>query len=251
MWGHGNALVARPPRLELAGVPLHVIQRGNNRVACFFGDVDRRFYLKCLGQAAARHKCAIHAYVLMTNHVHLLVTPDGRGSVGAMLQELGRRYVRVFNTVHERTGTLWEGRFKSSLVDSETYLLTCHRYIELNPVRAGLAAHPADYSWSSHAHHATGKPDGIITQHELYLALGRDSAERQAAFRALFATQIEPATLARIRETVNAGAALGSMAFLKALEATVGRTVEPRKRGRPAKPAENDVPAMPVSGKLL
>jgi len=131
----------RPPRLELPGVPLHVIQRGNNRAACFFGEVDRRFYLQCLAKSAARTDCAIHAYVLMTNHVHLLVTPGAPGSAAAMLQDIGRRYVRVINTIHGRTGTLWEGRFKSSLVDTERYLLTCHRYIELNPVRAGLAAH--------------------------------------------------------------------------------------------------------------
>ena len=132
----------RPPRLELPGVPLHVIQRGVNRTACFFGDADRRFYLKCLGKAAAARGCAVHAYVLMTNHVHLLVTPGEAGAAGAMMQDIGRRYVRVINTVHGRTGSLWEGRFKSSLVDSEGYLLTCHRYIECNPVRAGMAAQP-------------------------------------------------------------------------------------------------------------
>src|SRR5688500_3782403 len=132
----------RPPRLELPGVPLHVRQRGNNRAACFFGDADRRLYLKCLAQAAARRGCAIHAYVMVTHHAHLLVTRKERGCVGAMLQEVGRRYVRVINTMHGRTGTLWEGRFKSSLVDSETYLFNCYRYIDLNPIRAGLASHP-------------------------------------------------------------------------------------------------------------
>lgn len=149
--------MARPPRLEIPGVPLHVIQRGNNRAACFFGDIDRRFYLRCLAQSAVRRGCEIHAYVLMTNHVHLLVTPSEAGAVGAMLQDVGRRYVRVINTLHNRTGTLWEGRFKSSLVDTETYLLSCHRYIELNPVRAGIVTHPAAYPWSSYQHYAAGK----------------------------------------------------------------------------------------------
>src|SRR5512147_2983635 len=114
--------MARPPRLELPGVPLHVIQRGNNRTTCFFGDADRRFYLTCLARAAAARGCSVHAYVLMTNHVHLLVTPRAEGAVGAMMQDIGRRYVRVLNTLHGRTGSLWEGRFKSSLVDSESYL---------------------------------------------------------------------------------------------------------------------------------
>ena len=138
--------MARPPRLDLPGVPQHVIQRGNNRAACFFGDADRRFYLKCLAEAAARRGCAVHAYVLMSNHVHLLTTPTERGAVAAMLQDLGRRYVRIINTIHGRTGTLWEGRYRSSLVDSERYLLICHRYIELNPVRAGMVSDPMEYS---------------------------------------------------------------------------------------------------------
>jgi putative transposase len=207
--------VPRPPRLELAGVPLHVIQRGNNRAACFFGDADRRFYLKCLGKSAARTGCLIHAYVLMTNHVHLLVTPGAPGAVGEMLQDIGRRYVRVINNIHERTGTLWEGRFKSSLVDSERYLLTCHRYIELNPVRAGIAAHPSAYPWSSHTHYASGKDDELITEHREFLGLGATPEERRAAFRELFLDTLDETTLVHIREAVNAGRALGSPAPAK------------------------------------
>jgi len=172
----------RTARLELPGVPLHVVQRGNNRAPCFLNDIDRRFYLKCLSEAALRRACAIHAYVLMTNHVHLLVTPQERGAAGAMMQDLGRRYVRVFNTLHGRTGTLWEGRFKSSLVDSESYLLTCQRYIDLNPVRAGITARAAAYPWSSHLHYTTGKPDRMIVEHDVFLRIGRDPGERQAAY---------------------------------------------------------------------
>jgi REP-associated tyrosine transposase len=136
----------RPPRLELPGVAHHVIQRGNNRGACFFGDADRRFYLKCLEHAAQHRRCEVHAYVLMSNHVHLLVTPLDPGALGAMMQELSGRYVRVINRIQARTGTLWEARFRSSLVDSENYLLVCQRYIELSPVRAGLVDDPAAFT---------------------------------------------------------------------------------------------------------
>ncbi|HYM85255.1 MAG TPA: transposase, partial [Pseudoxanthomonas sp.] len=150
---------------------MHVIQRGNNRGACFFGETDRRFYLKCLREAAGRYQCAIHAYVLMSNHVHLLITPQESGGVAATLQHLGRRYVRTVNGAHGRTGTLWEGRFKSSLVDSDSYLLTCHRYIELNPVRAGIVGNPAAYLWSSHCHYALGQPNPVISDHVAYIGL--------------------------------------------------------------------------------
>jgi putative transposase len=190
---------------------LHVRQRGNNRAACFFSDVDRRFYLKCLAQGAALYGCAIHAYVLMTNHVHLLVTPARAGAVGRMFQHVGRRYVRVINTLHGRTGTLWESRFKSSLVLDERYLLRLHQYIDENPVRAGMAARPGAYPWSSHAHYSGGKLDHLITEHALFLSLGRDHAERQAALRELFRT-------------------------------------EPPKRGRPN---EDDFPLTPISGNLF
>ncbi|MGQ0545821.1 MAG: transposase [Betaproteobacteria bacterium] len=227
----------RPPRLELAGVPLHVVQRGNNRAACFFSEADRRFYLKCLAKSATRTGCLIHAFVLMTNHVHLLVTPGAPGSVGAMLQDIGRRYVRVINAIHGRTGTLWEGRFKSSLVDTERYLLTCHRYIELNPVRAGLAAHPSAYPWSSHANYVSGKPNDLINEHAAYLGLGATPAERQAAFRELFLSELDEATLVHIREAVNAGRPLGSPA--------------PRKRRRSGTLAADDCSGSAATAKLL
>jgi putative transposase len=227
--------MARPPRLELPGVPLHVIQRGNNRAACFFNDVDRRFYLKCPGRAAAARNCAVHAYVLMANHVHLLVTPSAAGAVGAMLQDIGRRYVRVINTIHGRSGSLWEGRFKSSLIDSEGYLLTCHRYIELNPVRAGLADHPAAYPWSSHAYYAGMRVDTLLTDYAQYLALGESGAERRAVFRSLFSEPMEPRVLEEIRMAINTDSAFGSEKFMEHSEAKLGRSVRPPKRGRPAK----------------
>ena len=208
-----------------------------NRTACFFTDVNRHFYLKCLAKFAARRGCAIHAYVLMSNHVHLLVTPAANGAVAALLQDLGRTYVRILNTVHGRTGTLWEGRFKSSLVDSENYLLTCHRYIELNPVRAGIVNHPAEYPWSSHAHYVLGRTNALITEHPAYLGLGNDSGERRSAFQSLFHEELGPPILTTIRNATNAGAAMGSEEFLTRTASITGRPVRLPQRGRPHKKA--------------
>lgn len=233
--------MARLPRLDIPGTPLHIIQRGNNRAACFFGDVDRRFYLKCLAEAAGRRGCAIHAFVLMTNHVHLLVTPRERGAAAAMLQDLGRRYVRIINAIHGRSGTLWEGRFKSSLIDSENYLMTCHRYIEMNPVRAGLAARPEAYPWSSHRHYASGILDRVVTQHSIFDSLGATIAERRASFCALFEKQLDAETLTRIRDAANTCSALGSEAFLRRTESDLGRRVRPPTRGRPAKATQSEI----------
>jgi putative transposase len=225
--------MARRPRLELPGVPLHLIQRGNNRGLCFRTDEDRRLYLRCLATAAARHECAIHAYVLMPNHVHLLVTPNAVGSVASLMQDVGRRYVRLFNDSHERTGTLWEGRYKSSLVDSETYLLTCHRYIESNPVRAGLVAEPLEFRWSSHAFYALGADDSLLTPHAMFDQLATDDSARRSTFRSLFGEPIETQMIERIRAYTKQGWALGSDSFLERVEAVLGRSARPPKRGRP------------------
>jgi putative transposase len=227
--------MARQRRLELPGVPLHVIQRGNNRGLCFLGDTDRRLYLRCLGEAATKHQCAIHAYVLMPNHVHLLVTPKAMGGVAGMMQDLGRRYVRIYNDVHGRSGTLWEGRYKSSLIDTETYLLTCHRYIELNPVRAGIVDHPASYEWSSHRHYILGSKNAVVTRHPMFSSLAASESERHGAFRALFDHPIESKVIERIRVTTNKGWALGSDVFLDQVEKVLGRIVRAPKRGRPFK----------------
>jgi putative transposase len=226
----------------LPGVAQHVIQRGNNRGGCFFGEADRRFYLKCLAESATRRGCGIHAYVLMSNHVHLLVTPSESGAIGAMMQDLGRRYVRVINTIHGRTGTLWEPRFRSSLVDSEAYLLTCHRYIELNPVRAGVVSDPVAYAWSSHGHYATQHVNPLITEHAVYLRLGGTRFERQAAFRSMFAESLEERLVLQIRTAINTDSALGSETFMDDAEGKLGRSVRAPTRGRPAKS---------VTGKLL
>jgi putative transposase len=234
--------MARPPRLELRGVPHHVIQRGNNRSACFFGDADRRFYLKCLGESAAQRGCEVHAYVLMGNHVHLLVTPSENCGISAMMQDLGRRYVRVINTIHDRSGTLWEARFRSSIIDSDNYFLACQRYIELNPVRAGLASQPAEYHWSSHRHYAAGQPNRLITEHAVYQRLGRTPSERRAAYLSLYAESLDERLVTHIRDAINSDSAVGSETFLNEAEAALGRSVRLPVRGRPPKS---------VTGKLL
>jgi putative transposase len=223
--------MARRPRLELPGVPLHVIQRGNNRTPCFLADGDRRLYLRCLKDAAARHRCDIHAYVLMTNHVHLLVTASVVGAVASMMQDVGRRYVRLFNKIHQRSGTLWEGRYKSSLIDSEAYLLACHRYIELNPVRAGLVQHPLQFPWSSCAHYALGTRNPLITRHPLF----DEMARQQGDFLEHLGNEMSPDVVGLIRVAANKGWALGSDSFLDRIEGLLGRSVRPPKRGRPLK----------------
>ncbi|MEO8162047.1 MAG: transposase, partial [Arenimonas sp.] len=177
--------MARVPRIDLPGIALHIVQRGNDRQACFADDADYLHYRQELGEAALEHECALHAYVLMTNHVHLLLTPQAPGASSRMMQAIGRRYVGRFNARYQRTGTLWEGRFKSVLVDSERYVLSCYRYIELNPVRAGMAATALDYRWSSHRHNGRGVSDPRIKPHPTYLALGATEAERLKAYRQL------------------------------------------------------------------
>jgi putative transposase len=166
----------RQPRPDLADVPQHVVQRGNDRQPCFYATEDYRRYLAGLRESAIRYGCSVHAYVLMTNHVHLLVTPSSAGAVSRMMQWLGRQYVGYINGRYRRTGTLWEGRYKSCLVDTERYLLTCYRYIELNPVRAAMVADPADYAWSSYRTNAQALPDKVVVPHAEYLRLGADAA---------------------------------------------------------------------------
>jgi putative transposase len=213
--------MARPPRVVLAGQPLHVLQRGNNRLATFFADEDRCFYLQTLQEASERLDCAIHAYVLMTNHVHLLLTPPDERAPGRLMQAVGRRYVRYINTHYRRSGTLWEGRYKSTLIDSEDYLLTCSRYIELNPVRTGMAEDPRQHRWSSHRHNAHGEPDALLTPHALYEALGATAAERQRAYWDLFKTHLETQTLEAIRRNTHDGTVLGSDHFREQVEAAL------------------------------
>jgi putative transposase len=210
----------RAPRIVVPGVPLHIVQRGNNRARTFRDEAEFTRYLDALSDASRRFKCAIHAYVLMSNHVHLLVTPEDRESPARMMQTIGRRVVPWINARHERTGTLWEGRFRSSPVDSERYLFTCSRYIELNPVRAGLAAHPSEYRWSSHRCNAAGEPDPLISPHARWVALGATTAARATAYGALFRDSLPLATLAAIRLATRRGAPWGGRAFPASAETT-------------------------------
>jgi putative transposase len=226
-------MMARLPRFYLPGQPLHVIQRGNNRDPIFAADADYRFYLRCLQEASETHSLAIHAYVLMTNHVHLLVTPDTESSLSKTLQSIGRRYVQYFNFTYARTGTLWEGRYKSTLIDSERYLLTCMRYIEMNPVRAVMVAHPGDYPWSSYLANAQGIENSLISRHELFQRLGRADDVRLSAYRQLFRAQVSKADVDAIRDATNKGWALGDSRFGAKVEALTARRASPLPRGRP------------------
>ncbi len=218
--------MARLPRIVMPEQPLHIIQRGNNRAPCFFADEDYRFYLDSLKDAATRYGCRIHAYVLMTNHVHLLLTPEAVESPSALLQSVGRRYVRYVNHAYRRSGTLWEGRFKSSLIDSERYLLVCSRYIELNPVRARMMEQPGDYRWSSYRHNALGLADALLTPHLCYENLNSEPVRRYAAYRALFDSQIDPAELQAIRNATETGTILGNDRFKENIEMTLKRRIE-------------------------
>lgn len=225
--------MARLPRLDLPGIPQHIVQRGNDRQPCFADTADYLRYRQELGEAALKHGCALHAYVLMTNHVHLLVTPAEPGAVSRMMQAIGRRYVAGFNARYRRTGTLWEGRFKSALVDDESYVLACYRYIELNPVRAAMVAGPAEYRWSSHARNAHGARDPRITPHASYLALGRDPATRQVTYRGLFGTAPPCAEADSLRLHTQQQKPWGSDKFRQQIEALAERSLEVRSRGRP------------------
>jgi putative transposase len=227
----------RRARLTLAEVPMHVIQRGNNRSACFHDDRDRELYLGLVGEHARKNACAVHAYVLMTNHVHLLLTPSKADSTSGFMKALGERYVAWFNRRHRRTGSLWEGRFRSSLVETETYLLTCYRYIELNPVRARMVGHARDYRWSSYGANADGQASLFVQPHALYTALAARAKDRRAAYRALVSAGVDDQALERIRHAANGGFALGSDAFVADVEAALKRRARAGVPGRPARPA--------------
>lgn len=227
--------MGRPPRPNIPDIPHHIVQRGNNRQRCFLQAADYRQYLDDLAVAADRWRCRIHTYVLMPNHVHLLATPDENGSVSRMMQVLGRRYVGYFNARHNRTGTLWEGRFHSSLVDTQSYLLVCYRYIELNPVRAAIVNQPGQYPWSSFHANALGKPDPIITPHPEYLALGDTRARCLDAYFALFDVALGDEHVEKIRRYLAQQKALGTERFRHWLETTIGQPMEWRPAHRPAK----------------
>ena len=223
----------RRPRINLAGMPQHIVQRGINREPCFFADEDYFSYLHWLQKAAVDWHCAIHAYVLMTNHVHLLVTPATENGIAKLMQAVGRRYLQYINRSYRRTGSLWEGRYKSSLVQAETYLLTCMRYVELNPVKANMVQDPGQYRWSSYRHNGFGQTDPRITPHSVYLSIDCDESGRHAAYRGLFRSQLDDEALADIRLALAQGQPLGSDRFSDKICAATGIRRAQNGRGRP------------------
>lgn len=223
----------RRARLSIPGIPWHVIQRGNNRSVCFYAEEDFQFYLHYLEELAEKFGCAIHAYVLMTNHVHLLLTPERADSASLLMKHLGQRYVQYINRTYKRSGTLWEGRFRSCLTQSEDYVLACYRYIELNPVRAGMVSLPQDYRWSSYHTNALGKASSLIIPHDEYRRLESDEGARLEAYRALFKAHLEEEVVGQIRSATNGNYALGSERFQREIEMALGRRAMRGQAGRP------------------
>ncbi len=239
-------LMARLPRLVVPNQPHHIIQTGNDRQPIFRDADDYTGFLAWLREAAKRFRVAVHAYVLMPNHLHLLVSPSDETGLGRMMQWVGRHYVPYFNTKYQRVGTLWQGRYKAVVIDSEQYFLLCSRYIELNPVRSGLTSLATDYPWSSIAHHVGSRPDPLITDHPLYWALGNTPFDREAAYRALVDQGLSAEEVIALSEATLKGWPLGSEKFKTLLAKQVNRRVSPAKRGRPPKAKSVDARRMPA-----
>jgi putative transposase len=215
--------MARLPRLCIPGYPAHLRLRGNDGQPIFHDEGDRVFFHRTLSELVGLYELDVHAYVFMTNHVHLVATPWRPDSFARSVQGLGRRYVPRFNKVHQRTGTLWEGRFRSTLIESDRYLLACHRYVEENPVRAGMVANPGEHLWSSFRCNAWGARDDLVTAHSLYMELGSGEDTRLAAYRRLFDRELPEETIAAIPEAT--GWTLGSEEFCESMAALAGRRV--------------------------
>ena len=227
--------MARLPRFSPAGLPAMVLQRGNNRQPVFLGTEDYVYYLDCLRMAAREHEVAIHAYALRPNHIHLVATPKGADSLSLTMQAVGRRYARHFNRVADRTGTLWEGRFRSAVVEPETWLLPAMLYVEGNAMRAGDAMTAEADRWNSYRHHAGIEASPIVSDHSTYWDLGNTPFERQSNYRAFTAEGLSGRTLATLQKHAHSGWPLGSEAFLAQLERHATRRVQPLPKGRPRK----------------
>lgn len=225
--------MARLPRLTLAHQPHHVIQRGNNRQPIFATSADYQALLGLLEEAAKKFEVSLHAYVLMSNHFHLLATPQTVDGLPKMMQAVGRSYVRYFNDSQKRSGTLWEGRYKSTLIQTERYLLACMAYIDLNPVRAGLVGAPQDYLWSSHLHYLGARQDRLITPHSLYWELGNTPFAREAAYSDLVQAGVNPVQQAALTDATLRGWALGESDFVADLQKQTTRRVAKTSAGRP------------------
>lgn len=230
-----EAVIARMPRLVVPNQPHHVIQRGTDGTTIFHDDQDYETFLRWLLEASRLYKVAIHAYVLMSNHLHLLASPTDTEGLAKMMQWIGRQYVPYFNRRYQRIGTLWQGRYRTSVIDTERYFMVCSRYIELNPVRAGLSAHADSYRWSSCRHHVGLTQDNLITEHGLYWSLGNTPFEREAAYRAMLEEGLGVQEIKELRDSFTRGWALGSSNFKNNLSKKTNRRVEPGKRGRPRK----------------
>ena len=233
--------MARLPRLVVPHQPHHIIQRGNDRQLIFRDHADYMVFLGWLGDAARQFNVAIHSYVLMPNHLHLLASPSEPTGLARMMQWIGRQYVPYFNRKYARVGTLWQGRYRATVIDSERYFMTCSRYIELNPVRAGLVENPGEYPWSSYMHHVGAKLDSLISDHPLYWALGNTPFEREAAYKNLIEQVLTSDEMSELNGATSSGWALGSEQFKMLLERQTNRRVRPAKRGRPFKKPQAEI----------
>lgn len=223
--------MARKPRIIIEGWPLHVVQRGHDKQPVFFCDDDYWKYLNDLKKAKSEAGIDIHAYVLMTNHIHLLVTPKDKDSTSLLFQSLGRRYARYINDKYRRHGALWESRYKSCLIDKDSYLLGCSRYIEMNPVRAKMVNHPAAYPWSSYHHNARGKTNDLIVEHNSYKGLGSNPERRREAYQKLFVLPNDNAELEQLRTGINHSGYCGNDRFRESIEKMLGRSVKRNSHG--------------------
>ena len=230
----------RKPRFFLPDVPVHVVQRGHSREAVFFEENDYLVYQRWLKEAAKRYHVDIHAYVLMTNHIHILATAHDKSGITRMMQYVGRYYVPYINHTHGTSGTIWEGRYKASLIHDEEYLLKCMRYIELNPVRANMVRSPGQYRWSSFRCNGQGKADELVKPHAIYKSLGRTGQSRMEAYKALFQIHLDKGVVDDIRATLHTGTPLGSECFRNRIEVELKCKVGQSRRGRPSKPKFDD-----------
>jgi putative transposase len=221
---------------------LHIVQRGHNRQPCFYAEEDYYAFSYWLNDALVEYGCALHAYVLMTNHVHLLLTPQAAANIPGLLISLGRRYVQYVNRTYGRTGTLWDSRYKSSLVQADHYLLACHRYIELNPVRAGMTEDPAHYQWSSYRANGLGRENKLLSPHPLYLGLGDTAVGRQASYRSLFRSELDQAAVSDVRLALAHNRPLGNERFREEIERVTGISCKAEPPGRPRENSRTAAP---------
>lgn len=235
--------MARLPRLVVPNQPHHILQNGIDRQPIFRDAADHTHFLGWLREAARHFKVAVHAYALLPSQLQLLASPSDSTGLARMMQWVGRHYVPYFNAKYQRAGTLWQGRYKATVIDSENYFLTCSQYIELSPVRLGLAGSPGDYPWSSHAHHLGMRPDPLIQDHPLFWALGNTPFDREAAYRNLVDQGLSENQWLALETAIAKGWPLGSEKFLNMLAKQASRRVSPARRGRPAKPKAETEPA--------